>query len=123
MNICLKTSLSCLCLFEICLFFACSFEPLVETNVQEAAEAAVKPVLSPEDIACTKDYECMVADLGCCRGDEPVAINKKRVFALKRSVVKFCSPLLLNPDLCKGKKYNFFPPKTECRELKCAVMK
>ena len=87
-------------------------------------EAVAKPVLGAADIICQKDYQCMAIDLGCCGGEEVVAINRANVFTVKNLVRKYCRPLVsANHDLCKGKKYPMFPPKTHCIAQKCALKK
>lgn len=119
-----------LCTFGfLCLSFGCSFGPIdrnfVDSNsTVNGAEAAVKPSLSPADVACEKDYECMVIDMGCCPNEEASAVHRNKVLQLKRSVNHYCSPLrLAKEDLCRGKKANIVPHEAECAKQKCVVIK
>lgn len=113
----------------LCIFLGCSFEPIDSTAKIldpsiHGAEAATKPNLSPADVACQKDYECMVINMGCCPNEETSALNRNKVLAVKHSVNRFCSPLrLANQNLCKGKKSSIFGPKAECVAQKCVVIK
>ncbi len=87
----------------------------------QVATPPTKPVLTPEEITCKKNYECMGIPTGCC-GEEWQAANRANVLNIKHRIRTYCKSLKqTNPQLCKGKKELLFSPKTVCKEQKCTI--